>query len=263
VREEVDAALAAYRFNDAASALYHFVWNVVCDWYVEFSKPLLLDGGEADQAETQDTMAWVMDQCLILLHPIMPFITEELWGTLGTRDKMLVHADWPSYGTELVDAEAEREMRWVIAFIEGVRSARAQMNVPVGLYIPVLQLDADAAARTAWANNAALIKRMARIDSLEEAAAAPKGSLSVTAHGASFALPLADIIDVESEKARISKVMGKLDKEIGGLSGRLDNPKFIESAPSEVVEEARETLALRQEERAQLQAAMARLEEIG
>ncbi len=263
VREEVDAALAAYRFNEAASALYHFVWNVVCDWYVEFSKPLLLDGGEAEKAETQATMAWVMDQCLILLHPIMPFITEELWGTLGDRDKMLIHQDWPGYGTDLVDAEAEREMRWVISFIEGVRSARAQMNVPVGLYIPVLQLEADTAARTAWANNETLIKRMARIESLEDADQAPKGSLSVTAHGANFALPLADIIDVEAEKARIAKVMGKLEKEIGGLAGRLNNPKFVESAPQEVVDEARENLALRQEELAQLQAAMTRLEEIG
>jgi len=263
VREEVDAALAAYRFNEAASALYHFVWNVVCDWYVEFSKPLLLDGGEAEKAETQATMAWVMDQCLILLHPIMPFITEELWGTLGDRDKMLIHQDWPGYGTDLVDAEAEREMRWVISFIEGVRSARAQMNVPVGLYIPVLQLEADTAARRAWANNETLIKRMARIESLEDADQAPKGSLSVTAHGANFALPLADIIDVEAEKARIAKVMGKLEKEIGGLAGRLNNPKFVESAPQEVVDEARENLALRQEELAQLQAAMTRLEEIG
>ncbi|NBR53833.1 MAG: valine--tRNA ligase, partial [Rhodobacteraceae bacterium] len=132
VREEVDAALVAYRFNDAASALYAFVWGKVCDWYVELSKPLLLDGEGAIKAETQATMAWVLDQCLVLLHPIMPFITEELWGVAGTRAKMLVHADWPTYtAADLVDPAADAEMNWTISLIEGIRSARAQMNVPV------------------------------------------------------------------------------------------------------------------------------------
>ncbi len=263
IREEVDAALAAYRFNDAANALYAFVWGVVCDWYVEFSKPLLMDGTEAERAETQAAMAWVLDQCLILLHPFMPFITEELWGTLGRRDKMLVHADWPGYAAaDLVDGAAEAEMRWAISLIEGIRSARAQMNVPVGLYVPLVRTEADAAARAAWANNEALIKRLARVESLEEAAEAPKGALTVATHGASFALPLADIIDVEAEKARLTKALAKLEREAGGLRGRLGNPKFIESAPEEVVEEARENLARREEEIGQLTAALARLAEL-
>jgi len=263
VREEVDAALTAYRFNDAALALYQFVWNVVCDWYVEFSKPLLMDGTEAERLETRATMAWVIDQCLILLHPIMPFITEELWGRLGSRSKMLVHADWPDYtATDLVDDAAEAELRWVISLIEGVRSVRAQMNVPAGLYVPLLQLEADAAARTAWANNEALIRRLARIEALTEAAEAPKGALTVPTRGATFALPLADIIDVTAEKARIAKVIAKTEKEAAGLRGRLSNPKFADSAPEEVIEEARANLALREGELAQLTAAKARLDEI-
>ena len=131
VRAEVDEALEAYRFNDAASALYAFVWGRVCDWYVEFSKPLLLDGTAEEQAETRATMAWVLDNCLIMLHPFMPFITEELWDRLGSRTKMLVHADWPeALGEDLVDPAAEAEMRWAISLIEGVRSARAADERP-------------------------------------------------------------------------------------------------------------------------------------
>ncbi|RYG89688.1 valine--tRNA ligase [Loktanella sp. IMCC34160] len=262
-REEVDDALAAYRFNDAANGLYAFVWGKVCDWYVEFSKPLLLDGDDAMKAETQATMAWVLDQCLIMLHPIMPFITEELWGLLGDRQKMLVHADWPTFAAaDLVDAGADAEMNWAISLIEGIRSARAQMNVPVGLYVPVVMEEADAAAKAALANNETLIKRLARIGEVTEGTA-PKGSITIPTAGASFALPLADIIDVEAEKARVEKALGKLQKELGGLRGRLNNPKFAASAPEEVVEEARANLALREEEEAQLTAALARLAEIG
>ena len=264
VREEVDAALAAYRFNDAASALYAFVWGKVCDWYVELSKPLLLDGEGAIKAETQATMAWVLDQCLILLHPIMPFITEELWGVAGTRAKMLVHADWPTYtAADLVDPAADAEMNWAISLIEGIRSARAQMNVPVGLYVPVVMTEADDAARGAYGRNEVMIKRLARIGEVTEAATAPKGSITIPTNGATFALPLADIIDVGAEKARVQKALDKLGKELGGLRGRLNNPSFVASAPEEVVEEARENLALREGEEAQLKAALARLAEIG
>ena len=263
VREEVDAALTAYRFNDAANALYAFVWGKVCDWYVELSKPLLMDGDATAKAETQATMAWVLDQCLILLHPIMPFVTEELWGILGSRAKMLVHADWPTYtAADLVDAEADAELRWTIAMIEGVRSARAQMNVPAGLKIPVLRLNTDAAAQVAWDNNQVMIKRLARIDSMTAVDEAPKGSLTVATPGATFALPLADIIDVDAEKERIAKSLGKVEKEAGGLRGRLNNPKFVESAPDEIVAEAQANLALREEEIAQLSAALDRLNEI-
>ncbi|SHG58423.1 valyl-tRNA synthetase [Cognatiyoonia sediminum] len=263
VREAVDAALTAYHFNDAANALYAFVWGKVCDWYLEFSKPILQGDDEAAKVETQKTLRWVLDQSLILLHPIMPFITEELWGFADSRAKMLVHADWPEYGAELVDADADREMNWVISLIEGIRSARAQMNVPAGLKIPVLQTSADDHAVQALANNEALVKRLARMESITVAEEAPKGSLTVPAAGASFALPLADIIDVDAEKARLGKQLEKLNKELGGLRGRLNNPKFVESAPEAVVAEAQANLALREEEEAKLVAAIGRLEEIG
>ncbi|MEC7670410.1 MAG: valine--tRNA ligase [Pseudomonadota bacterium] len=264
VRETVDDALTGYRFNDAANALYAFVWGKVCDWYVELSKPLLMNGTDAQKAETRQTMAWVIDQCLILLHPIMPFITEELWGTLGERQKMLVHGDWPTYtSAELLDADADREMNWVINLIEGVRSARAQMHVPAGLYVPMVVTEIDAAGDAAWANNETLIKRLARIESLEKVSDMPKGCVTIPADGATFGLPLADIIDVAEEIARLEKTLGKLGKEIGGLKGRLSNPKFAESAPAEVVEETRDNLTALEEEEAILKSALTRLKEIG
>ncbi len=264
VREKVDAALDAFRFNEAADALYTFVWGKVCDWYVEFSKPLLQGENDGLRAETQAVMAWVIDQCLVLLHPIMPFLTEELWGTLAERQKMLVHADWPGYtAAELTDEAADREMGWVISVIEEVRSARAQMHVPAGLYVPVLATEIGETGRAAWARNEALIKRLARIESLEEVDSFPKGTVTVAVEGASLGLPLAGVIDVDEEKARLEKTLGKLEKEMGGLSGRLSNPKFLESAPEEVVDETRATLALKEDEAQRLRAALERLAEIG
>ncbi|WP_197917281.1 valine--tRNA ligase [Thiosulfatihalobacter marinus] len=263
LRETVDDALENYRFNDAANALYAFVWGKVCDWYVEFSKPLFASDDPAVVAETKSTMRWVIDQCLILLHPIMPFITEELWGSLGTRDKMLVHTDWPTYqAADFVDEKADREMNWVISVIDNVRSARAQMHVPAGLKIPMLVSELDASGKAAWARNEALIMKLARIDSLTEAPEFPKGSITVAVEGGSFGLPLADIIDIGAEKARLEKTLGKLAKELGGLRGRLDNPNFVASAPEDVVEEARENLAAREEEETRLRAALAKLAEL-
>ncbi|GAA6163179.1 valine--tRNA ligase [Pelagimonas sp. KU-00592-HH] len=263
IRETVDAAFDSFRFNDAALGLYAFVWGKVCDWYVEFSKPLLNSEDDAIKAETRATMGWVLDQCLIMLHPIMPFITEELWGETASRDGMLVHADWPAYSTDLVDGEADREMNWVISVIENVRSARSQMHVPAGLKVPMLVSQLDEAGKGAWARNEALIMKLARIDSLTEVAEFPKGCATVAVEGGTFGLPLADIIDVDEEKARLEKTLGKLAKELGGLRGRLNNPKFVASAPEEVVEEARENLAAREEEEAKLKAALERLAEIG
>ncbi|MDB5657652.1 MAG: valine--tRNA ligase [Cypionkella sp.] len=256
---EVNAALKDYRFDNAADALYKFVWGRVCDWYVEFAKPLF-DGPDAP--ETRATMAWVLDQSMILLHPMMPFITEDLWGTTGTRAKLLVHTDWPTYGAELTNAEAATEMGFVTALIEEIRSARAQVHVPVGLKCDLVATDLSPAARKAWTRNEALIKRMARIDGFSEGPA-PKGSIAVAVEGASLSIPLAGLIDIAEEKARLTKTMDKLAKEIGGLKGRLNNPNFAASAPEDVVIEAQANLALREDEAAKLQAALKRLAELG
>ena len=193
----------------------------------------------------------------------MPFITEELWGTLATREKMLVHADWPDYAaSELINAEADAELNWVIGLIEGVRSARAQMHVPAGAYIPMVVSGFSDDAQVYWAANETMIKRLARIEDLRSVDTFPKGTVTLGVSGGSFGLPLADVIDVGEEKARLEKTLGKLAKELGGLRGRLNNPKFAESAPEDVVEETRANLAAREEEESKLKQALDRLSEL-
>jgi valyl-tRNA synthetase len=194
---------------------------------------------------------------------MMPFITEELWATTGTRAKMLVHTDWPEADLSRADAAADREMGWVTGLIDEIRSARAQMHVPVGLKIDLVATTLSDEARQAWARNEVLIKRLARVEALTEAATAPKGSVSIALEGAAFAMPLDGIIDIAEEKARLSKTLEKLGKEIGGLKGRLGNPAFVASAPEEVVEEARANLEAREDEAGKLEAALSRLAEIG
>jgi valyl-tRNA synthetase len=256
---EVNEALEAFRFDTAADALYKFVWGKVCDWYVEFAKPLF-DGPDA--AETRATMAWVLDQSMILLHPFMPFITEELWGTTGTREKLLVHTDWPELSASLIDKAAEQEMTFVTTLIDDIRSARAQVHVPVGLKADLVATSLTDEARAAFQRNEALIKRLARVDNVTDGAA-PKGSIAVAAEGAAFAIPLEGLIDIAEEKSRLQKGLDKLMKEIGGLKGRLDNPNFVKSAPEDVVMEAQSNLDARQEEAAKMQEALKRLADLG
>ena len=256
---EVNEALENFRFDQAADALYKFVWGKVCDWYVEFAKPLF-DGPDA--AETRATMAWVLDQSMILLHPFMPFITEELWGTTGKRGKLLVHTDWPELPATLIDRDAEREMTFVTQLIDDIRSARAQVHVPVGLKADLVATSLTDEARAAFQRNEVLIKRLARIDHVTEGAA-PKGSIAVAAEGAAFAIPLEGLIDIAEEKNRLQKALDKLMKEIGGLKGRLDNPNFVKSAPEDVVMEAQSNLEARQEEAAKMQDALKRLADLG
>ena len=260
IRAQVDDALAAYRFNDAANGLYAHVWGKVCDWYVEFAKPLM-DGAHA--AETRATMRWVLDQCYVLLHPFMPFVTEELWSLTGPRAKLLVHADWPKHGPELIDAEADRELNWVIALIEAIRSARTQLRVPVGLKLHMVQLALDDAGRSAWARNAPMIRRLARIESLSEADAPPRGAVTIAVEGGTFALPLDGVIDIAAERARLEKTVARADKELGALRGRLGNAKFVASAPEEVVEETREKAAALEADIEKLKAALMRISELG
>ena len=262
-REAVDAALETYRFNDAASTLYSFVWNTFCSQYLEFTKPVLDGDDAAAAAETKATYAWAFDQCLILLHPIMPFVTEELWGA-KERPKMLVHTDWPIYtAADLVDAQADADLSWTVAMIEAIRSARAQMNVPGGDFVPLVVVGMDAAATSAWNQNEALIKRFARIESLTAVDTMPKGTAALAVSGGAFGIPLDGIIDVAAEKARLEKTLGKLAKELGGLRGRLNNPKFADSAPAEVIEETKANLALREDEESKLKDALARISELG
>ena len=264
VREAVDTALTQYRFNDAANALYSFVWGKVCDWYVELSKPLFQGDDAAVKAETQATLAWVLDQCLILMHPIMPYITEQLWGDIADRQKMLVHADWPTYtAADLVDADAAREMNWVVALIEQIRSVRVEMHVNAGAKIPMIQLELDNLGKTALSGNITMIKRLARIADLSEASEAPKGSVTLAVEGGTFCLPLADVIDVEAEKARLTKTIEKLEKELNMIKGKLKNEKFVANAPAAVVAENRTRVDVGGEELKTLQEAFDRVAALG
>ena len=256
---EVNEALEAFRFDTAADALYKFVWGKVCDWYVEFAKPLF-DGPDA--TETRATMAWVLDQSMILLHPFMPFITEELWGTTGKREKLLVHTDWPTLPATLIDQAATREMTFVTTLIDDIRSARAQVHVPVGLKADLVATSLTDEARQAFSRNETLIKRLARVETVTEGPA-PRGSIAVNAEGAAYAIPLQGLIDIAEEKSRLQKALDKLTREIGGLKGRLDNPNFAKSAPEDVVMEAQSNLEARQEEAAKITEALTRLADLG
>ncbi len=256
VRESVDASLAAYRFNDAANALYAHVWGTVCDWYLEFAKPLLA-GDQAD--ETRATMGWALDQCLKLLHPFMPFITEALWEQTAKRDHMLVVTDWPDYGAELVDADAEAEIGWVRALIEEVRSVRSEMNVAGGAKTGLVLVSADATTRQRFEDNRALVERLARIESVEYADVVPNGAVTLGVPGGTICLPLAGLVDVQAEAARLDKALGKLDKEMKGLSSKLTNEKFLAKAPEEVVAEQRERLTAAEAEATKLRAAQDRV----
>ena len=258
ILQEVNAALAEFRFDNAASALYSFVWGRVCDWYVEFAKPLF-DGAHAD--ETRRVMGWVLDRCMILLHPFMPFVTEELWARTGVREKLLVHSDWPEYGHEFRDEAAEAEMNFVIHLIEEIRSARTQVHVPAGHQIELVATSLSERARAALNRNRDLVRRLARVESFREGDA-PKGSILVALQEAGFAIPLEGVIDIAEEKARLSKAVEKLDKEINGLRQRLGNKSFLASAPEQVVEEAKDNLAARQSEREKIADALGRLAEM-
>ena len=264
VREAVDTALKNYRFNDAANALYGFVWGKVCDWYVELSKPLFQGDDAAVKAETQATLAWVLDQCLVLLHPIMPYITEQLWGDIAKRDNMLIHQDWPSYtAIDYVDADATREMNWVVALIEKIRSIRVEMHVNAGAKIPMIQLELDDLGKAALKRNLPMIMRLARVTEISEATEAPKGSVTLAVEGGTFCLPLADVIDVEAEKARLTKTIEKLEKELNMIKGKLANEKFVANAPAAVVAENRARVDVGGEELKTLQAAFDRVAALG
>ncbi|HYD86760.1 MAG TPA: valine--tRNA ligase [Vitreimonas sp.] len=240
----VTRELEARRFNEAAGAAYRFVWNVYCDWYLEFIKPLLNGDDEAAKQETRRTAAWVLDQILILLHPFMPFITEEIWTRMGEyghrRDGMLIVEAWPDLSDDLIDAEAEAEIQWMIDLIAETRSTRSELNVPAGAKIPLLLIGADAATEARLERYQDLIDRMARLEYSTSAADAPAGSVTFVLAGATVALPLQGVVDLPAEAARLAKEIGKLDGEIAKMDAKLNNRDFIAKAPEEVVEELRE-----------------------
>ncbi|MEL6476943.1 MAG: valine--tRNA ligase [Pseudomonadota bacterium] len=259
VAAQVDEALAGYRFNDAAGTLYAHIWGTFCDWYVELSKPLLQGEDGAAKAETQAVMAWALDRCLVLLHPIMPFVTESLWGGLATREKRLIHADWPDLNADLIDPAADAEIGWVVKAIEGIRSVRAEMGVPPSAKIEMVLTGHTPAVAMRLLRNAELIQRLARLSECAVAEHAPEGSVTVPMEDCTINLPLAGVIDVAAERARLTKARDKAAKEVKSLQGKLSNQGFLAKAPEDVVEEQRERLAVAEAECEKLEAALTRL----
>ncbi len=253
---ETTAALEGYRYNDAAGAMYKFVWNVFCDWHLELAKPILLGEDGPAKAETQKATAYVLTQALKLLHPFMPFVTEELWRETAKRKTALIVAPWPDAGEFPANADAAVEINWVIGLISAVRSARAEMNVPAGAKIPMIAVAAGPAASLRLDLHRDLIARLARLDAIHLAGEAPRGAVQIIHEGGVFALPLAGIIDLEAEKARLRKEIDKCDKEIDGIDKKMSNASFVERAPIEIVEENRERRVAFSERREKLTAAL-------
>jgi valyl-tRNA synthetase len=243
---EVTAAIEAYRFNDAATAVYRFVWNIYCDWYLELAKPLLAGPDGAAKSETQAMVAWARDEILKLLQPFMPFITEELWAMTAspsvsarpgmTKDTLLALSSWPSPG--LLDEKAEGEIGWVIDLVTAIRSVRAEMNITAAIPLVLAGASTETKARAErWAE---FIKRLARVSEISSASAAPQGSVQLVVRGETAALPLKGVIDVAAERARLEKEMQKADADIARVDAKLNNPNFMSRAPEEVVEEEKE-----------------------
>jgi len=235
----VSEAIEAYKFNDAANAAYRFVWNIFCDWFLEFSKPALTGDDLAAKEETRATAAWVRDQILRLLHPFMPFITEELWARSAPRSKMLIAEEWPHTGPELFDAAAHAEMEWVIDLISEIRSVRSEMNVPAGSKVPLLIKGADETIRQCLATHDGLITVLARLSGVTETDAIPDKAVQIVLGDVLAILPLADVIDIDQECARLEKELGKVRGEIKKLDGKLSNAQFLSKAPEDVIEEQR------------------------
>ncbi len=261
----ISRGLDDYQFNEAANALYQFVWGTYCDWYLEFAKPLLYGEDNPKKFETKATAAFVLDQILKLLHPFMPFISEELWGQVasegGTRRTALIKAKWPELNEELIDEETTAEMEWVVNLIQSIRSVRAEMNVPSAAKIPLYLLGATPKNQNRFLIHQNLIMQLARLESthIESTDVVPQGSVQIVHEESIVAMSIADIIDVTKEKMRLERESTRAMEEVSKLEKKLTNKQFISKAPSEVVEAQRIYLSDAKAECAKLNEALERL----
>ncbi len=248
----VDAALGEYRFNEAAGALYRFVWNQLCDWYLELLKPVFSGDDEAAKSEARACLGYVLDQSFALLHPFMPFLTEELWAGTAERDGLLCHAAWPK--ATVSDPEAADEINWLIEIISGIRSLRAEMNVPAGARAPLVVVGCGDATRERVERHQPAIARLARIDTIAYAEVAPPRSAQMVIGGSTFCLPLGDLIDIDAELARLEKALKGARDDLSRSEKKLGNEKFVSRADPDIVEAERAKAAdlSRQAERLEL-----------
>ena len=242
--QKIAEALDNLKFGEAAGAIYQFAWQNFCDWYVEFAKPVLSEGGEA-AFETSATAAWVLDQILLLLHPIMPFISEELYEKLGDRQgHLLATSPWPEFGADAVDPAAKAEIDWLIRLISAVRSTRSDVNVPASAIIPLHLKGAAAETLDRLGRYRPLVERLAKVDASDPSRAAPGGGAAqIVLDEMTIVLPLAGIIDLAQERARLQKELQRVTGEIEKIDKKLGNPQFLDRAPEEVIAELRERRA--------------------
>jgi valyl-tRNA synthetase len=239
---EVTDAIKAYRFNEAAGAAYRFVWNIFCDWFLELAKPVLAGADETAKVETRAMAAFVRDEILKLMHPFMPFVTEELWSVTAAqgplRDNLLALTPWPEpAGPD--DETAAAEIGWVMELVAQIRSVKAEMNI-MATEIPLVLADVSAQTQTRAQRWADVIKRLARLSSIDIAASPPPGSVQLVVHGEVAALPLKGVIDFAAERARLEKELARIAADIARIDGKLANADFVKRAPEEVVEGERE-----------------------
>jgi len=258
---EVTEAIETYKFNDAANAVYRFVWSIYCDWYIEFAKPVLTGADGAAKTETRATAAFVQDEILKLLHPFMPFLTEELWRLTSEqgakREGLLTLAPWPRL-EGLENEKAEAEIGWLVDLVSAVRSVRSEMNVPAAAQVPlVLVAGKEAEARAGRWGEA--LRRLARLSEISFAAKPPAGSVQLLVRGEVAAMPLKGVVDLAAERARLEKELKKVADDIDRVDKKLDNADFMARAPEEVVDEQREKRAEAESRRARIQEALERL----
>ncbi|MEP3300360.1 MAG: class I tRNA ligase family protein, partial [Roseibium sp.] len=262
---EVTKALEDYRFNDASSAVYRFVWNSFCDWFLELAKPVFNGDDEAAKAETRATAAWAIDEILKVLHPFMPFLTEELWERLGDEgvkaDGMLMLSEWPA--PQVADEAAADEINWLVGLISEIRSVRAEMNIPAGAKVQLVVVGANDQTTGRVGTHESAIQRLARAETIEMANTAPAGSAQIIVGEATICIPLAGVIDLAAEKARLTKDAGKLEGEITKIEKKLGNPGFLAKAPQDVVDGEKEKVSEAKAKLEKVQVALGRLAEIG
>ncbi|MFN3868662.1 MAG: class I tRNA ligase family protein, partial [Hyphomicrobiaceae bacterium] len=238
---EVTKALEDLKFNEAAGVVYEFVWGVFCDWYLELIKPVLMGDESPAKAETRAMTAWVLDQILKLLHPFMPFITEELWTHMveygEKRVNLLALSQWPQ-PRGLQSSEADAEIGWLIDLVSEIRSVRSEMNMPAGAKIPLVVVDASKSLQHRVETHVDTLMRLARLDAVSFAKSAPKGSAVIVAGDTTAALPLSGIIDMDAEKKRLAREIEKSESDIAKMDAKLSNPSFMERAKPEAIEEA-------------------------
>ncbi|MBB3980378.1 valyl-tRNA synthetase [Sphingobium fontiphilum] len=249
--QALDTAFAELRFDAAANAIYHFIWDQFCDWYIELTKAAMDD-------ETKAVAGWAFDQILIMLHPFMPFITEELWHAMGARDHDLIVAQWPQ-ALAAVDSDAQGEIDWLIRLVSAIRTARTELNVPPGAKLPMVVRDAAEATQRRLDRQGVALARLGRVESLSFGEPPAGGAAQIVVDEATFILPLEGVIDIAAEKARLAKALAAAEKERDGLGNRLNNPSFVEKAKPEAVAKAREDHAEKSAEAERLKAALDRL----